>query len=169
MRPNRSGAEKTGDFVIVLGAILAALLFVAAGLSSILTLKLTGENNTLIRQVTELTQDNHALVQRSDRNHADSVVIEKDLQAFCTEYRVKCVVVTPPKPPVTKSTTTPVPSATTATTATTTVPKAAPTTTYKAPVYSPFIAPYLTTTATTAPATTTPVHGQGATHGKGKK
>jgi hypothetical protein len=77
-----------GDWLIVVGIALAALLFVASAAAAIVSLRVQTENQHLIREVRDLAQD-------SNRNHADNLVLSHDLNLFCATYRLTCTAVKP--------------------------------------------------------------------------
>jgi hypothetical protein len=88
-----TAAEKrrsVGDWVIPLGTGIAAIAMVGVLL---LTLVLQLDNRHLLTQVTALEKTNKQLILQSNRNHADTLIVQQDLKAFCAAYHVACVVV----------------------------------------------------------------------------
>ncbi|MGC8511333.1 MAG: hypothetical protein ACP5PB_10740, partial [Acidimicrobiales bacterium] len=78
-----------GDWVIVIGLIVAAVLMVA---TLGVTLVLQFANRQLIQDNHVLTVQNHQVLANSNRNHRDSLALQADLRALCVAAHVVCAV-----------------------------------------------------------------------------
>ena len=77
-----------GDWIIVVAAGLAAVLFVVGTASAVISLHVEHSNQRVLGEIA-------ALAKKSDRNHADNLDIERLLNQLSQGARLSCQV---PKP-----------------------------------------------------------------------
>ncbi len=76
------------DWFIAIGTGLAVLALMG---TLALTIFLQFANRQLLQDNRQLTVDNLQILAHSNRNHADSLTIERELRTICAADHVKCL------------------------------------------------------------------------------